>query len=482
MPEKAPSVDHEHLPTKQGTEFIMAFYRLLKGTTLYNRNNIIIDRLTQECLQVINNIMKSEGRLFFKIVRDNLFFNNHKIHAKADYYSILRGYLQEMRNRRIGELEFTEEVNGEHLKEFIYLLSGLEEKNEINYLYVNRQLEYRGIDAISVGKLEFFKDEEIYVDSKDKKRFSDEVYFKSIGLVKEVVDSVRNQKVLNVRKAKRLMQGAVNAIMQDESSLLGLANIKNYDEHTFNHSVNVAIYAMAIGQRLGVPKKYLSHLGMAGLFHDIGKVSIPKEVLDKNGKLSPEELAIVRSHPIMGAETVMRMKEWGELSTRMIDAAFEHHLKYDLSGYPRPTQKRKITLFGKIVALADFYDVLVRPRGDRRFPYVSEKILGIMLERSGKDFDPALVKVFINMIGVFPLGTLVLLNTNEMGIVVHIQEDSELIDRPKVMLLHYSDGEYQKGEVVDLRELDEKTGEFKRTIVKTLDPNDYHINVGEYIF
>jgi len=482
MPEKAPAVDHEHLPTQQGTEFIMAFYRLLKGTTLYNRNNVIIDRLTQECLQVINNIMKSEGRLFLKIVRDNLFFNNHKIHTKADYYSILRGYLQEMRNRRIGEVEFTEELNGEHLKDFIYLLSGLEEKNEINYLYVNRQLEYRGIDAISVGKLEFFKDEEIYVDSKDKKRFSDEVYFKSIGLVKEVVDSVRNQKVLNVRKAKRLMQGAVNAIMQDESSLLGLANIKNYDEQTFNHSVNVAIYAMAIGQRLGVPKKYLSHLGMAGLFHDIGKVSIPREVLDKNGKLSPEELAIIRSHPVMGAETVMRMKEWGELSTRMIDAAFEHHLKYDLSGYPRPTHKRKITLFGKIIALADFYDVLVRPRGDRRFPYVSEKILGIMLERSGKDFDPALVKVFINMIGVFPLGTLVLLNTNEMGIVVHIQEDSELIDRPRVMLLQYSDGEYQKGEVVDLRELDEKTGEFKRTIVKTLDPNDYHINVGEYIF
>ena len=481
MAEKGTSVEHGHLPTKLGTEFIMAFYRLLRGTTLYNRNNIIIDRLTQECLGVINQIVKSEGRLFLKIVRDNFFFNNYKVQMKADYYSILRGFLQEMRNRWIGELEFTEEVKGEHLKDFIFLLSGLEEKNEINYLYVNRQVEYRGIEGISVGKLEFFRDEELYVDSKDRKRFSEEVYFKSIGLVKEVVESVRNQKMLNVRKAKRLMQNAVNAIMQDESTLLGLANIKNYDEQTFNHSVNVAIYAMAIGQRIGVPKKYLSHLGMAGLFHDIGKVNIPKEVLEKSGKLSPEELAIVRSHPIIGAETVMRMKEWGELSTRMIDAAFEHHLKFDLTGYPKPTQKRKITLFGKIIALADFYDVLVRPRGDNRFPYISEKILGIMLERSGKDFDPALVKVFINMIGVFPLGTLVLLNTNEMGIVSHIQEDTELIDRPKVILLQYSDGEYQKGEMVDLRELDEKAGQYKRTIVKTLNPNDYHINVAEYL-
>ena len=481
MPEKTPSVEHGHLPTKLGTEFIMAFYRLFKGTTLYNRNNIIIDRLTQECVQVINNIVKSEGRLFLRIIRDNLFFNNHIIHVKADYYAILRGFLQEMRNRWIGEIEFTEEVDSEHLKDLIFLLSGLEEKNEINYLYVNRQLEYRGIDAISVGKLELFRDEEIYVDSKDRKRFSEEVYFKSIGLVKEVVESVRNQKMLNVRKAKRMMQNAVNAIMQDESTLLGLANIKNYDEHTFNHSVNVAIYSMAIGQRIGIPKKYLSHLGMAGLFHDIGKVNIPKEVLDKRGKLSTDELAMMRSHPIIGAETVMRMKEWGELSTRMIDAAFEHHLKYDLSGYPKPTHKKKLTLFGKIIALADFYDALVRPRADNRFPYVSEKILGVMLERGGKDFDPALVKVFINMIGVFPLGTLVLLNTNELGIVVQIPEDNELIDRPKVMLLHYSDGEYQKGDRVDLRELNEKTGQFKRTVVKTLDPNDYHINVAEYL-
>ena len=104
-----------------------------------------------------------------------------------------------------------------------------------------------------------------------------------------------------------------------------------------------------------------------------------------------------------------------------------------------------------------------------------------MLERSGKDFDPAIVKVFINMIGIFPLGTLVLLNTNEMGLVTQIQEDSELIDRPKVCLLNYSDGEYRKGEVVDLREMDEATKDFKRSIVKTLDPNEYNMNVAEFL-
>jgi putative nucleotidyltransferase with HDIG domain len=478
---KIASIDWGHLPTELGTQFVSSFYRLLKGTVLYNRENVLIDRLTQECLQNINPLVKSEGSLSLKIVRDNFFFNNVILQVKIDQYSILKGFLQEMRSRWIGEIEFTEEMEGEKLKDFVYLLSTIEENNESNYLYVMRKLEQKGIEGIHVGKLEVLKDDEVYVSSEDQKQYSKGVYFESITLIKDVVQGVRNQKLLNVRKAKRLMQNAVNALAQDESTLLGLANIKNYDEAIFNHSVNVAIYAIAIGQRIGIPKRYLSYLGMAGLFHDIGKIKIPKEILNKTGKLLPEESAIMRSHPILGVMTIMAMKDWGELSSRMMDATFEHHLKYDLTGYPKPTHKRRLTLFGKIIAVADFYDTLVRPRGGNRFPYVSEKILGIMLERSGKDFDPALVKVFINMIGVFPLGTLVLLNTNEIGIVTQIQEDTELLDRPRVVLLYYGDGEYRKGEMVDLREADETTGEYKRSVVRTLDPNQYHINVAEYI-
>jgi putative nucleotidyltransferase with HDIG domain len=472
--------DPEHVPTQMGVESIIRLYRLLKGASLYDRKNFIIDRLTQDCLQIVQSVITSEGHLFLKVVRDNFFFNNIRIQMKADKYPILRAFLQELRRRWIGDVEIMGEITGDHLKEFVYLLSGLEENNESNYLYVKKQLEFRSITTVDVGKLEFFKDDEIYTDSEDHKRYSKEVYFKSVNLVKEVMDSVKNQKVLNVRKAKRLMQNAVNSVMQDDSTLLGLATIKNYDDYTFNHCVNVAIYAIALGQRIGIPKKHLSHLGMAGLFHDVGKTRIPKEILNKTGKLTPEEWTVMRAHPLIGAETLIRMKEWGELSTRMISGAFEHHMKYDLTGYPRLARKRKVTLFSRIITLSDFFDALVRPRVYNRFPFVSEKILGFMLERSGKDFDPTLVKVFVNMIGVFPLGTLVLLNTNEMGVVVQTQEDSELLDRPRVCLVSYSEGEYRKGKIVDLREVDEATKEYKWTIVKTLDPNEYNINVAEY--
>jgi putative nucleotidyltransferase with HDIG domain len=471
----------EDLSIRMGTEFVFRFYRLLKGAAIYGRNNVVMNQYAQECLQAIQPIIQSDGRLFFKIVRDNCFLNQAKIQVRADNYSIFKGFLNEMRKRWIGEIEFSEEIDNESLKDLVSLLSGLEEGNESNYLYVKKQLEYRGFGHIHVGKLEFFRDEEIYVDSEDQKRRSKEVYFKSIDLVKEVMEGVKNQNVVHIRKAKRLMQNAVNVIIQDDSALLGLANIKNYDDYTFNHSVNVAIFAIAIGQRIGIPKKHLSHLGMAGLFHDIGKTKIPREILNKTGKLNPEEWGVIRAHPVVGAEIVLRMKEWGELSTRMINGAFEHHLRYDLSGYPKLTRKRKVTLFGRIIALADFYDALGRPRAYNRFPYVSEKILGLMMERSGKDFDPVLVKVFVNMIGVFPLGTLVLLDTNEMGIVVKTQEEAELMDRPKVNLLYYKDGRYHKGKVVDLSEKDEPTGGYKWSIVKTLDPNEYSLNIAEYL-
>jgi putative nucleotidyltransferase with HDIG domain len=471
----------EHVPEMMGTEFILRFYRLLKGATLYDRNNATIDRLTQEALQTINPFVQSQEHLYLKIIRENFFFNNTRIPVNADRYSIFKIFSQEMARRMIGEVEFTEELTPSALKDFVFLLSRADEGNESNYLYVNRQLESRGVHGVSVGKLEYMRDEDFLIDSERQKQYSKHIYFKTVNLVREVSEGIRTQKLINIRKAKHLMQSAVNSIMQDESALLGLTNIKNYDDYTFNHCVNVAIYGIALGQRIGIPKKQLSHLGMAGLFHDIGKVSIPREILNKTDKLSPQEWAMIRSHPVVGAEMVIRLKEWGELSARLIDASFEHHLKYDLTGYPKLARKRSITLFGKIIAIADFYDALVRPRIYRQYPYVSEKILGLMLERAGKDFDPALVKVFINMIGIFPLGTLVLLNTNEIGIVYQTQEDPEMIDRPRVCLLQYSDGEYRKGKTVDLREMEEGTRSFKRSILRTLDPNEYNIHVAEFI-
>jgi HD-GYP domain-containing protein (c-di-GMP phosphodiesterase class II) len=475
------AASQESLPAKLGAELVIRFYRFLKGAAFYDRNNIHIKRLSQDFHQTLASFLRAEGHLSLKFIRDRFFFNNILMPMKADQYSILKNFSQEMAKKWIGEVEFAADAGEGPLRDFVFLLAALEEKNESNYLFINKQIEARGIRHIIVGKPEFSPQLEELSDSEDHKRQARKTYFRSIHLVREVVEGVKQQKMVNIRKAKHLMENTVNSIMQDESVMLGLANIKNYDEYTFNHCVNVAIYAIAIGQRIGLPKKFRSHLGMAALFHDLGKTRIPVEILNKTEKLTPEDWAVIRRHPVSGAETILRIKDWGDLSARMVCGAFDHHLKFDSSGYPKLSRKRTLSLFGKIIALADFYDALVRPRVYRKFPYVSEKILGFMLEHAGKDFDPVLVKVFINMVGVFPLGTLVLLNTNEMGIVVKTQEDPDFGDRPVVCLLSYNEGEYRKGKEVDLKETDESTGNFRRSIVRTLDPNEYNVNIAEFL-
>jgi response regulator RpfG family c-di-GMP phosphodiesterase len=145
--------------------------------------------------------------------------------------------------------------------------------------------------------------------------------------------------------------GLLQYISPELQQMVGMTQNVHHSEDVFGHTLSV----------IGATQPELINRLMA-LFHDIGKTRVPKEILNKIGKLLPEEWATIRFHPVIGAEIIMRMKEWGELSTRMIDGAFEHHLRYDLSGYPRLTRKRKITLFGRIITIADFYDALVRPR------------------------------------------------------------------------------------------------------------------------
>jgi hypothetical protein len=147
------SAESEHL---LAGEFIVRFYRLLKGTTLYDRKNVLIDRLTQECLQIANTIINAEGHLFLKIVRENFFFNNVRIQVKADRYPIFKALLLELRRRWIGELEFLEESNAEKLKEFVFLLSGLEDNNEA-ITSTPRSNRIRNIDGLDVGNSSFLR-------------------------------------------------------------------------------------------------------------------------------------------------------------------------------------------------------------------------------------------------------------------------------------------------------------------------------------
>ena len=188
---------------------------------------------------------------------------------------------------------------------------------------------------------------------------------------------------------------------------------------------------------------------------------------------------MMKKHPLMGVEIVLNLKQLGEINPRMVVGIFDHHLKSDLSGYPKLFRKKEVSLFGRIIQIADSYDAMTTPRIYKKTPYTPEQALALMLRERTVHFDPLLLKIFIGLVGIYPIGSLVLLNTRELGIVYKPSHDPKWLDRPIVILVARNEKGDVKKEVIDLTETD-GAGHYKRSIVKTLDPYKYHIDIAKY--
>lgn len=465
-----------------GEALIVSLNSLLKGVALYQRSNTMIERLVQECLQALYETFSTAATdaLVLQLTADACLCNRQRIRISAETLAPYKAFIQTMKARGIGMLSFTREVTAGDLADFVFIMQTMEEQRERDIKLLSEQLEEHDIASIRIGDGGGEQNKDPEAEAEELKKKSKEVYFSTIGVIRDLALKTMVGQDLMLRSIKRLMMSSVNLIMREESSLLTLANIKTFDDYTFSHSVNVAIYAVALGQRVGLPRTHLYHLGICGLFHDVGKQDIPKEILNKPGALTPEEWEIIRTHPVHGAVMALSQKNWSELLGRIMITAFEHHIKYDRSGYPVIARPRMASLFSRIISIADCYDALSRPRVYRKAPFLSEKILGMMLAQSGKDFDPLLVKLFINMVGVYPIGALVLLNTHQIGIVTRIPDAPDLIDCPEVRLLHREDGIYVKGKTLDLSATDAQTGEYLYHIEEILNPNEYDLDIEEF--
>jgi HD-GYP domain-containing protein (c-di-GMP phosphodiesterase class II) len=238
-------------------------------------------------------------------------------------------------------------------------------------------------------------------------------------------------------------------------------------------------YALGIGRRLGFTKGTLTELGMAAMLHDVGKAKIPREILNKPASLDAGEWDVMRKNPVMGAEIALGLKQLSEISPRIAIGIFDHQLKNDLSGYPKLLRRKKVSLFGRLIKIGDAYDAMTTPKAYRLVPNTPGQALSVMLKEQGTDFDPILLKIFIGLIGIYPVGSLILLDTRELGIVFKPNPDPKFMGRPLIILITLDEKVEAKKELVDLTETDAE-GAFKRNIVKTLDPYKYHIDIARY--
>ncbi|MBI4409114.1 MAG: HD domain-containing protein, partial [Gemmatimonadetes bacterium] len=236
-----------------------------------------------------------------------------------------------------------------------------------------------------------------------------------------------------------------------------------------------------LGQKLGLSKVQLYELGLGALFHDIGKMRISPEITNKTGPLNDAEFAEMKDHTALGLLSLFSMHGFSEVPFRAMLLAYEHHMKIDLTGYPPNRRSRSPGLFSRIVAVADGFDAGTSKRSYQALPWPPDGVLREMRDNPKRGFDALVVKAFINITGIFPVGTLVILDTFELAVVVSPNPDPMRIHQPVVKIISNPLGmPLANPESADLSELDPATGRPRRTIVKTTDPAKYGLNIGDY--
>jgi HD-GYP domain-containing protein (c-di-GMP phosphodiesterase class II) len=221
-------------------------------------------------------------------------------------------------------------------------------------------------------------------------------------------------------------------------------------------------------------------LGLAALFHDIGKSRVPLGVLNKTDGLTDDDWRWLAAHPWLGVLALFQLRGLQEVPYGAMIVAYEHHMKADLTGYPRSVRSRQMDVFSKIVAVADGFDAATSRRAYQTVPLSPAAVLAGMRDNPRRGFDQVIVKGFINLVGIYPVGTLVVLDTFELAVVHSVNPNPQAISRPVVRIVSDDRGNILfPGELADLTE-QAAPETFRRTIIKTENPDRYGITVGDY--
>jgi putative nucleotidyltransferase with HDIG domain len=295
------------------------------------------------------------------------------------------------------------------------------------------------------------------------------LYNDAVSGASSVWDSASSEGKPDVTVARNMVDGLAQAVAENRTALLALTTLKNYDNYTFTHMVNVSILTMGQARALGIDGPLLREFGLAALMHDIGKVRTPLEVLNKPDKLTDVEFTIMKRHVVDGAEILRKTPDMPTLAPVI---AFEHHLRLDGTGYPNGVARPTLNVGTMLCSIADVYDAM---RSQRRYQqaFPSDRIIEVMKRNDGTQFDQHLVRRFTQLIGIYPVGNLVRLNTGEVAVVLKINAPDPF--RPQVRVVFDRAGN-RLAIALDLNLWEATDPDRPGSIVAALDPADYQID------
>lgn len=451
-----------------GTQLVTQISILIKMSKLHGRTNAALDNPVETSLTVIKTLAHQEP-ISIRIQNDFLFLGQRHLKVTAAQMPVFSTVIDTLNHWSIGGIAFSSEVESRDLREFIFLLAGFDPAN--NSIAILRA----ALEANSVKGIELEERRVLRGKATAKTRYSN-----AATAVGKLIQDSREKGTIGFKQAKRAIQSILDLMMNDEASLLGLTTLRCHDQYTHNHSVNVALLSMALGNRAGYPKVELADLGLAALFHDLGKANIPMEVLNKPSEFTEDEWQLMRNHPTEGVLGLTKMRGITNLPGRMASASFEHHMNLDLSGYPKLNVSWKLSISGRILMIADCYDAMTSSRVYRREPMSPAKVLSFMFGKSGKAFDATLLKLFATCVGIIPIGSLVMLDTNELAVVLKPAMQQDDAERPFIKIIADEQGvPIDNGREIDLCEKDD-TGNYRYSIIRLIDNTEHKFDTSRY--
>ena len=300
-------------------------------------------------------------------------------------------------------------------------------------------------------------------------------YKDACSQISAILDSIRLGGELDVKQVNQVVDECVDSIIRNNSALVWLTQIRNKDNYIAEHSLRVCIYAIALGRELGFRELELKNIGICGLLHDVGKICIPPDILTKKDSLTLEEIKIVQKHPADGKKLLISKEG---IYPGAVDVAYCHHERMDGSGYPRGISAERIPYYAKIIAIIDSYDSMISEK-----PY-SQGMTTLdacrhIYQCKNTLYDKVILGHFIHFIGIYAPGSLVEMNTGEVGIIIEANNNEGI--KPKILLILGFDKKAKNERIVDLKRGDITFTNTIYNIKKSLSNGAYGINIEDYL-
>jgi len=360
--------------------------------------------------------------------------------------------------------------------DFVYVDADLSDPNILAQLQVISSRPEHAIKTPTKKILSKNSDERDHKDYIQKLRQSRTTFDNTSEYIKQALEDVRLGVSVDTKKAKILVNELADQVMANQHALVWLTYLKDKDEYTANHCVNVCILALSFGRCLGLNKEQLNQVGLGGLLHDLGKMKIPSEILNKPDKLTAEEFKIMKQHSELGFQL---LKDEKNLSLEVLDAVLHHHERKKGHGYPDQLLEEKIPLLTQIISIVDVYDAVTSNRcyHDGISPY---EALNRIYKWANNDFNIELVESLIKCLGIYPIGSLIELNNGMVGVVISASESARL--RPMIMLVLDKNKQYfKKRKILNLANPRWQQAPHNMEISTILDPKSHNIKIKQII-